>query len=187
MRGADFSSINMALSRMNQVQSMFDAAENAIESVDDISFDSMLQMAMTSGPGSMISPNQILNNLGYIVHDYNNGNRQVIDLSDPEKLISYGGYQMQAQAAGRFQKLEDLIAQEFPGRNVLVTSTTDGTHSDPNHYTGKAIDFVVDGMTKEESVKLEELCRQSGFSPYNEYIKTSRYKTGDHMHVDFEG
>ena len=60
----------------------------------------------------------------------------------------------------------------------------EGKHSDPNHYAGKAVDFVVDGLTKAESRELEDICWQAGFKPYNEYIHDSRYKTGDHMHVD---
>jgi hypothetical protein len=28
------------------------------------------------------------------------------------------------------------------------------------------------------------MCRRVGFRPYNEYIKSSRFKTGGHMHIE---
>lgn len=105
-------------------------------------------------------------------------------MSEPQRLIQYQGYNMQAQTASRFLKLEDMIHQAFPGRQVTVTSTTDGEHTDPNHAAGKAVDFVVDGLTKDESKIVEDLSVRAGFTAYNEYINNSTYKTGDHMHVD---
>lgn len=182
MRGPDFSNIRAALNRINSIQQKFDAQTNF--NPDAPSFDAMLQRSINDAAGSGISANQILNNLNCINNmDYLNA-QTFIDLSNPEKIINFRGYQMQAQTADRLQKLEYLVAKEFPGRKLTVTSTTDGRHSDQNHYAGKAVDFVVDGMTKEESVRLEELCRQAGLKPYNEYVNSSAYKTGDHMHVD---
>lgn len=108
-------------------------------------------------------------------------------LTFPDSLIQYNGYQMTQATARAFSQLEQLIEQRFPGRGVTITSTNDGKHLDPNHKAGKAVDFVVDGLTKEESILVEELARQAGFTPYNEYIHSSRYKTGDHMHVDLAG
>lgn len=99
-------------------------------------------------------------------------------------MVSYKGYEMTQDTAMAFSRLESLIAQHFQGRGVTVTSTTGGQHTDPNHYSGKAVDFVIEGLTKEESLIVEELARQTGFKPYNEYIHSSPYKTGDHMHVD---
>lgn len=107
--------------------------------------------------------------------------------TSPDQMVSLKGYQMTAATAAAFEKLEGLIGQRFPGREVSITSTTDGTHVDPNHYKGKAVDFVVDGLTKEESLIVEQLAGQSGFKPYNEYIYSSPHKTGDHMHVDLQG
>ncbi|MBI2251773.1 MAG: hypothetical protein HYU63_03315 [Armatimonadetes bacterium] len=102
----------------------------------------------------------------------------------PEKIVQYQGHEMQAQTASRFQRLEKLISEKFPGKKVSITSTTEGTHSDSNHALGKAVDFIVEGISKEESKIVENLCLQAGFKPYNEYIYGSAYKTGDHMHID---
>jgi hypothetical protein len=52
------------------------------------------------------------------------------------------------------------------------------------HRQGRAIDFVVRGMSRPESHRLEELCRRAGFSTYNEYVLSSRFKTGAHMHIE---
>jgi hypothetical protein len=104
-------------------------------------------------------------------------------VSEPQRLIQYQGYNMQAQTASRFLRLEEMIRQAFPGRQVTVTSTTDGQHMDPNHPAGKAVDFVVDGLTREESKAVEDMSVRAGFTAYNEYINDSPYKTGDHMHI----
>lgn len=106
------------------------------------------------------------------------------DPREDEIIVSYKGYQMTKRAARCFARLEDLIARQFPGRRIIITSTTGGKHLDPKHYQGKAIDFVVDGLTARESLLVESLARQVEFMPYNEYINSSTYKTGDHMHVD---
>jgi len=182
MRGPDFSNIRATLNRINSIQQKLDAGTNF--NPDAVSFNTMLQHSMRDAAGGGISANQILNNLNCLNNiDYLNA-QTFIDLSNPEKIINFRGYEMQAQTADRLQKLEYLIAKEFPGRKLTVTSTTGGRHSDQNHYTGKAVDFVVDGLTKEESLRVEELCKQTGLTPYNEYINSSAYKTGDHMHVD---
>lgn len=99
-------------------------------------------------------------------------------------IITYKGFQMTKKAARCFAKLEELIGQNFPGRRIIITSTTGGKHLDPKHYEGNAIDFVVEGLSRSESILVESLSRQADFMPYNEYIKSSPYKTGDHMHVD---
>lgn len=105
----------------------------------------------------------------------------------PNQMVKYKGYNMTQATSGAFSQLESLIAERFPGREITITSTTDGQHLDANHKDGKAVDFVVDRLTKDESFILEELTRQAGFTPYNEYIHSSPYKTGDHMHVDLAG
>lgn len=182
MRGPDLSNLRETLSRINQIQTRFE--EQAAFDASSIPFDALMRKALNESADNALCANQVLGNLAFINNlDYLNM-RSAIDLSEPEKMINYSGYQMQAQAADRFQKLEYLISKEFPGRKITLTSSTDGTHSDPNHYAGKALDFVVDGLTKEESVRLEDICRQAGFKPYNEYLHSSYYKTGDHMHVD---
>ncbi|MFH1452684.1 MAG: hypothetical protein ABIH00_01735 [Armatimonadota bacterium] len=180
MRGPDLTNLRSTLNRINQIQSMFDA-EKSTQS-NDVSFDAMLQGALNKSTGGSFAANQLLNNLSYINHL---NNQTLVDLSDPKKMIKYKNYEMQAKTAARFQKLEYLVSKHFPGKEVIITSTTDGMHLDQNHYTGEAVDFVVDGITREESRQLEELCRQAGFKPYNEYLYGSRYKPGDHMHIDY--
>jgi len=106
------------------------------------------------------------------------------DPREDEVIICYRGFQMTKRAARCFTKLEELIAQNLPGRRLIITSTTGGKHLDPKHYQGKAIDFVVTGLTAHESLLVESLAKQVEFMPYNEYINSSTYKTGDHMHVD---
>lgn len=106
------------------------------------------------------------------------------DPREDEIIVTYKGFQMTKRAARCFAKLEELIGQSFPGRRIIITSTTGGKHLDPKHYQGRAIDFVVEGLTTNESLLVESLSRQVDFMPYNEYVKSSPYKTGDHMHVD---
>jgi hypothetical protein len=152
------------------------------------SFDSMLQKAITAQNAPPMSGYQ---GAGYppFMNSPMGGYSPVASwvntmaMSDPQRLIQYQGYNMQAQTASRFLKLEDMIRQVFPGRQITVTSTTDGQHMDPNHPTGKAVDFVVDGLTKDESKIVEDLSIKAGFTAYNEYLNDSPYKTGDHMHV----
>ncbi|MFH0802042.1 MAG: hypothetical protein V2A78_06605 [bacterium] len=152
------------------------------------SFDSMLQKAIAAQNAPPMSGYQ---GAGYppLLNSPMGGYSPVASwinsmaTSDPQRLIQYQGYNMQAQTASRFLKLEDMIRQAFPGRQVTVTSTTEGQHTDPNHPAGKAVDFVVDGLTKDESKIVEDLSARAGFTAYNEYINDSPYKTGDHMHV----
>jgi len=106
-----------------------------------------------------------------------------LDPRDAGVMTVYRGFSMTKKAAHHFRILEGLIAQSFPGRQVIITSTTGGSHLDVRHYEGNAIDFVVEGMTAKESLLLESLARQAGFGTYNEYIYSSPYKTGDHMHI----
>lgn len=89
------------------------------------------------------------------------------------------------EVAARYQILRDLCHQQWPGRVMWVSVTTDGTHKDPAHRDGRAIDLGVDGISKSESWTLANLCEQAGFTPYNEYVYSSEYKTGDHMHVSW--
>jgi hypothetical protein len=108
------------------------------------------------------------------------------DLNDAEAAAPtvYKGFKMTRKAALHFKKLEECIAAYFPGRQVIITSTTGGVHLDPRHAEGKAIDFVIEGLTRKESVFVESLAQQAGFTTFNEYIYSSPYKTGDHMHID---
>ncbi|MBI2267080.1 MAG: hypothetical protein HYU64_18285 [Armatimonadetes bacterium] len=187
----DFSGIENVINRINQIESQFSPSQ--FSKPAPTSFSEVLQSTMgnlqgppvtsafpPSGPPGFQHPLYGFNPLLF--------NQQSsfasLAATQPNKLVRHKDHEMTAATAAAFEKLEKLVGQRFPGREVIVTSTTDGTHSDPNHYSGKAVDFVVDGMTKQESVELERLCEQAGFKPYNEYIHGSTYKTGDHMHID---
>lgn len=173
-------SIKSVLSRINEIQSRFQPPPPVVVTP----FDFELQQAMQSQatlPGVGLP-----DSLAFLQGSLMTGQNAVIfqtALSRPEAIVSYQGYDMQAQTASRFIRLEQLIKESFPGRGVHITSTVNGTHSDPNHPAGKAVDFVVDGLTAEESKIVEGLCIRAGFKPYNEYIYSSTYKTGDHMHI----
>jgi hypothetical protein len=103
---------------------------------------------------------------------------------NPSEIIKFEGFSMQAETAVKYTELKELIKQEFPGRGIHITSTMDGKHVSPAHPEGRAIDFVVDNLTIEESKRVEELARDAGFRVFNEYIHDSRYKTGPHIHIE---
>lgn len=150
-------------------------------------FDAYMAQAMGAPPtmGSGMSPEQMYAMMnGGSWAGGGAGQFAQLAATNPTAMVNYQGKDMQAQTADRFQKLEGLVQARWPGRTVTITSTTDGNHLDPNHAAGKAMDFIVDGLTKDESVELEGLCSQAGFKAYNEYIHSSPLKTGDHMHVD---
>lgn len=111
---------------------------------------------------------------------------QPFDEREEGKIISYRGYQMTVRTARCFQELERLIALYFPGRQIIITCTTGGTHLDVRHYEGSAIDFVVVPLSAKESILLAKLAEQAGFTPCNEYLYSSPYKTGDHMHIGLD-
>ncbi|MBI2251870.1 MAG: hypothetical protein HYU63_03840 [Armatimonadetes bacterium] len=114
-------------------------------------------------------------------------------------------YEMQALTAKRFFQMHKDFEENFPDYHLTITSTTEGSHIDPNHRDGKAIDFIYvnakghpvedikykDG--KEISLYnenlyikyLELIIYRNGFIPLNEYIYNSPHKTGPHMHIDF--
>lgn len=168
-KGMDLTNLKVILGKINHIQNMVNPHVEIDADGQSISFDKILKDALNSPFTGSIGLGSTLSALA---------------ISNPEKIIAYNGYKVQAQTAARFQDLENLIAKEFPGKKVIITSTMDGRHLDPKHYGGTAIDFVVEGMTQGESRKLEQLCWQAGFKPFNEYINSSYYKTGDHMHVD---
>lgn len=174
--------IQSIMTRINQIETRIDNIGTKQAPSFDAVFQNTLQARMPAAmrasglPPSLNMMNyQGLGEASWIAN---------IAQSNPTKIITYKNFNMQAQTAERYAKLEQLIAKRFPGREVTLTSTVDGKHSDPNHPAGKAVDFVVDGLTKAESREVEGLCWQAGLKPYNEYINDSKYKTGDHMHVD---
>lgn len=104
----------------------------------------------------------------------------------PSQFVVAHGFPMTAATAVHYEKLLRMVRKRFPGREVEITATTNGMHLEAAHHQGKAVDFVVEHMTRKESMVLEDLCWKAGFRPFNEYVHSSRYKTGDHMHVSLE-
>lgn len=100
-----------------------------------------------------------------------------------DRIVTADGFRMRADTARAYHRLKALIAEAYPGRPVRITSTMGGRHTDPGHREGRAVDFVVEPLTNKESRAVEALAWQAGFRPYNEYVHSSPYKTGPHMHV----
>jgi len=101
----------------------------------------------------------------------------------PARVVTAHGFRMTARTAVHYERLLGLIGQTFPGRGVRITSTMGGRHVDPAHRQGRAVDFVVEPLSVKESRTVEKLAAQVGFTPYNEYVHSSPYKTGAHMHI----
>jgi len=186
--------IEQVMGRINQIQTQIQGAMGNQVQAPSASFQNMLLERMQPPPGGSPSlpygmpPGANPMGMG-ILNPFNNFNLQnqfqQIASMTPERILSVDGtHTLQAQTAAKFKVLEQYLSARFPGRKVTVTSTMDGRHSSPSHPAGKAIDFVVEGLTKDESRTVEDLCRQAGFKPYNEYLHGSTYKTGDHMHVE---
>lgn len=166
----DLTNLKVILNRINRIQGMFasNTEANSASITGITSFDNILKEKLNTPFSGAVGAGSTLSALA---------------ISNPEKIITYNSFKMQAQTASKFQELEKLIVNEFPGKKIAITSTMDGRHADPGHPAGKAVDFVVEGITKNDSIKLEKLCTQAGFKPFNEYLYGSIYKTGDHMHI----
>ncbi|MGV8121203.1 MAG: peptidoglycan-binding protein [Candidatus Xenobiia bacterium LiM19] len=124
--------------------------------------------------------------------EYTKAQQRIANIAEksPCSIVNYQNHSMQAATAVRFIELEHEIAQRFPGRSLLITSTMDGRHQDPGHAAGLSIDFVIANrnyqpvdVSSSQSGNVEQVCRELGFATYNEYINDSRYKTGPHMHI----
>jgi peptidoglycan hydrolase-like protein with peptidoglycan-binding domain len=118
---------------------------------------------------------------------------QRIARESPHKLVRYQGHWGEAVMFKRYIELEKAVRQQYPGYHLEITATTEGQHSEGSpHYAGRAIDCVLvrdsDGYVpygyEIDSTALERLGSQTGFLPYNEYVYSSAYKTGDHMHLE---
>ncbi|MCL6450415.1 MAG: hypothetical protein K6T75_03875 [Acetobacteraceae bacterium] len=117
--------------------------------------------------------------------------RELLDCLEPwaillaDRWTSYKGRRMRRETREKWERLERELEER--GYRAEITSTTTGRHSDPRHRQGRAVDFVVykgrKGISPAESRKVEDICRQQGWTVYNEYLKDSTYKTGPHMHV----
>jgi len=178
--------IQNIMQRINQIQQKagLEPEYNLGNTVSPNSFQATLQQAMKEGQPGALGTQPLPPGLsGYQQPSGEAAWLANLAITNPQMMIEQDGHTMQAQTAFKWNKLKGLLAQVFPNREIIVTSTTDGKHSSPAHPAGKAIDFVVDGMSKEDSLLAEKICRDTGFTPYNEYINTSTYKTGDHMHI----
>ncbi|MEW6277360.1 MAG: hypothetical protein AB1758_01975 [Candidatus Eremiobacterota bacterium] len=102
----------------------------------------------------------------------------------PHARVTHAGRRMTAATGAAFARLEGMLRERFPGREIRVTSTVEGQHLAASHKQGRAVDFVVTPLTRAESTEVERLCWKAGFRPFNEYVRSSLYKTGDHMHVE---
>jgi len=184
-----FEAIQNLMQRVNQIQQKIGLAPeyDLGGTTPSPSFEATLQQAMTGG-GQSIGGQTLPSGLypGYQQPTGEAAWLANLALTSPQMMIEHDGHQMQTQTAYKWNKLKGLLSQMFPNREITVTSTTDGKHSSPAHPEGKAIDFVVDGLTKDESLLVEKMSRDAGFKPYNEYINTSTYKTGDHMHIELQ-
>ena len=125
-----------------------------------------------------------LEDLLKILNNNNSGFSNSLSNIRGDSIIEFRGFKMRADVAAKFLQLEEMIKREFPNRQIIITSGMDGQHMPGSkHYDGKAIDFVVEPLTIEESKRIEELAKKAGFDVYNEYIYDSPYKTGPHMHI----
>jgi hypothetical protein len=103
--------------------------------------------------------------------------------ASPDRWITMDSHRMRAATAARFWELRRRLGEEFPNRKVIITSTTTGRHSSAAHPEGRAVDFVVAGLRRSDSHRVAEIAQSLGFAAVNEYVRNTRHKTGDHMHV----
>ncbi|MFP4498892.1 MAG: hypothetical protein ACLFQV_11830, partial [Vulcanimicrobiota bacterium] len=139
---------------------------------------------------SLLKTNTKSNSLSAILKSYAKVENQKNDWllqtasSHPHKIVEFDGFKMQARTALKFRELKKAINEKFPDRGVYVTSTMGGKHQSPAHPDGRAVDFVIDNLSVDESIQVAKLAEDQGFYVYNEYIYDSPYKTGDHLHIE---
>ena len=168
----------------NKIESKINIINNKMEAIDT-KFENIFNKNMNTNVQSNQTTTTELENLLKSLNTNLNpafGNSLLNIKGD--SIIDFRGFKMRADVAAKFLKLEEMIKQEFPNRQIIITSGMDGQHMPGSkHYDGKAIDFVVEPLTIEESKRIEELAKKAGFEVYNEYIYDSPYKTGPHMHI----
>lgn len=100
-------------------------------------------------------------------------------------FITYKNHKMMKDTLEKFKRLEAELEKQ--GYKPIITSTTTGKHKDPAHKNGDAVDFIVHKngkpISKEDSISIEKTCKEMRWKVFNEYIKNSEYKTGDHIHI----
>jgi hypothetical protein len=173
---------NKIENKINIIDQKFNNINTKISEIDN-KFETIFNKSIDQNQNS----NQNQSNLEDLLKILNNNNSGFINsLSNirGDSIIDFRGFKMRADVAAKFLQLEEMIKREFPNRQIIITSGMDGQHMPGSkHYDGKAIDFVVEPLTIEESKRIEELAKKAGFDVYNEYIYDSPYKTGPHIHI----
>ncbi len=175
---------NKIENKINIINQKFENINNKMEEIDN-KFESIFSKSATKNQNNIKTQNSDIESLLKMLNTNNNPLfSSALNNLRSDSIIEFRGFKMRADVAAKFLKLEEMIKQEFPGRQIIITSGMDGQHMPGSkHYDGKAIDFVVEPLTIEESKKIEELAKKAGFDVYNEYIYDSPYKTGPHMHI----
>jgi len=173
---------NKIENKINIIDQKFNNINTKISEIDN-KFETIFNKSINQNQ----NVNQNQSNIEYLLKILNNNNSLFSNsLSNikGDSIIEFRGFKMRADVAAKFLQLEEMIKREFPNRQIIITSGMDGQHMPGSkHYDGKAIDFVVEPLTIEESKRIEELAKKAGFDVYNEYIYDSPYKTGPHMHI----
>ena len=174
---------NKIENKINIFNQKFENINNKMSEIDT-KFESIFNKVVNQNQNNTKTQNDIESLLRMLNTNNNSVFSSSLNNLRNDSIIEFRGFKMRADVAAKFIKLEEMIKQEFPGRQIIITSGMDGQHMPGSkHYEGKAIDFVVEPLTIEESKKIEELAKKAGFDVYNEYIYDSPYKTGPHMHI----
>ncbi|MCX7871421.1 MAG: hypothetical protein N2485_07655 [bacterium] len=174
---------NKIENKINIINQKFENINNKMSEIDT-KFESIFNKVVNQNQNNTKTQNDIESLLRMLNTNNNSVFSSSLNNLRNDSIIEFRGFKMRADVAAKFIKLEEMIKQEFPGRQIIITSGMDGQHMPGSkHYEGKAIDFVVEPLTIEESKKIEELAKKAGFDVYNEYIYDSPYKTGPHMHI----
>ncbi len=173
---------NKIENKINIIDQKFNNINTKISEIDN-KFEKIFNRSINQNQN--INQNQSnLENLLKILNNNNSVFSNSLSNIRGDSIIEFRGFKMRADVAAKFLQLEEMIKREFPNRQIIITSAMDGQHMPGSkHYEGKAIDFVVEPLTIEESKRIEELAKKAGFDVYNEYIYDSPYKTGPHMHI----
>ena len=174
---------NKIENKINIINQKFENINNKMSEIDT-KFESIFNKVVNQNQNNTKTQNDIESLLRMLNTNNNSVFSSSLNNLRNDSIIEFRGFKMRADVAAKFIKLEEMIKQEFPGRQIIITSGMDGQHMPGSkHYEGKALDFVVEPLTIEESKKIEELAKKAGFDVYNEYIYDSPYKTGPHMHI----
>jgi hypothetical protein len=173
---------NKIENKINIIDQKFNNINTKISEIDN-KFETIFNKSINQNQN--LNQNQSnIENLLKILNNNNSVFSNSLSNIKGDSIIEFRDFKMRADVAAKFLQLEEMIKKEFPNRQIILTSGMDGQHMPGSkHYDGKAIDFVVEPLTIEESKRIEELAKKAGFDVYNEYIYDSPYKTGPHMHI----